>query len=65
MSKHKASYELVRRMRASFYSAGLLLARLGKAEVPAGGCAIGSRPVDFHIKGFAQLGRKWSLNTAT
>ena len=57
LSKHKASYELVRRMRASFYSAGLLLARLGKAEVPLpGGCAIGSRPVDFHIKGFAQLG---------
>lgn len=57
LSKYKASYELVRRMRASFYSAGLLLARLGKAEVPLpGGCAIGSRPVDFHIKGFAQLG---------
>ena len=47
----------VRRMRASFYAAGLLLARLGKAEVPLpGGCAIGSRPVDFHIKGFAQMG---------
>jgi len=44
-------------MRASFYSAGLLLARLGKAEVPLpGGCAIGSRPVDYHIKGFQQLG---------
>lgn len=57
LSKHQASYELVRRMRASFYSAGLLLARLGKAEVPLpGGCAIGSRPVDYHIKGFQQLG---------
>ncbi|HHW73612.1 MAG TPA: UDP-N-acetylglucosamine 1-carboxyvinyltransferase [Firmicutes bacterium] len=57
LRKHQASYELVRKMRASFYSAGLLLARLGKAEVPLpGGCAIGSRPVDFHIKGFSQLG---------
>ncbi|NLL42912.1 MAG: UDP-N-acetylglucosamine 1-carboxyvinyltransferase [Firmicutes bacterium] len=57
LNNHKASYDLVRKMRASFYSAGLLLARLGKAEVPLpGGCAIGSRPVDYHIKGFSQLG---------
>ena len=57
LHKHQASYDLVRRMRASFYSAGLLLARLGRAEVPLpGGCAIGSRPVDYHIKGFSQLG---------
>jgi UDP-N-acetylglucosamine 1-carboxyvinyltransferase len=42
LHKHQASYDLVRRMRASFYSAGLLLARLGRAEVPLpGGCAIG------------------------
>lgn len=57
LQKHQASYDLVRKMRASFYSAGLLLARLGKAEVPLpGGCAIGSRPVDYHIKGFTQMG---------
>jgi UDP-N-acetylglucosamine 1-carboxyvinyltransferase len=57
LNKHTASYDLVRRMRASFYSAGLLLARLGRAEVPLpGGCAIGSRPVDYHIKGFSQMG---------
>lgn len=57
LAGHKASYDLVRKMRASFYSAGLLLARLGKAEVPLpGGCAIGSRPVDYHIKGFTQMG---------
>lgn len=57
LCKHQASYDLVRKMRASFYSAGLLLARLGKAEVPLpGGCAIGSRPVDYHIKGFTQMG---------
>ncbi|HKM43723.1 MAG TPA: UDP-N-acetylglucosamine 1-carboxyvinyltransferase [Limnochordia bacterium] len=57
LAQHQASYDLVRKMRASFYCAGLLLARLGKAEVPLpGGCAIGSRPVDYHIKGFTQMG---------
>ncbi len=57
LTGHQAPYDLVRKMRASFYTAGLLLARLGKAEVPLpGGCAIGSRPVDFHIKGFTQMG---------
>lgn len=57
LHKYQASYDLVRKMRASFYSTGLLLARLGQAEVPLpGGCAIGSRPVDFHIKGFRQMG---------
>lgn len=51
------SYELCRRMRASFYTAGLLLARMGRAEVPLpGGCSIGPRPVDFHMRGFAALG---------
>jgi len=57
LSKYQAPYNLVRKMRASFYAAGLLLARLGRAEVPLpGGCAIGSRPVDYHIKGFTQMG---------
>ncbi len=57
LNKSRASYDLVRKMRASFYSAGLLLARLGRAEVPLpGGCAIGSRPVDFNIKGVSQMG---------
>ena len=57
LNKHTASSVLERKMRASFYSAGLLLARLGRAEVPLpGGCAIGSRPVDYHIKGFSQMG---------
>ncbi|BAS27280.1 UDP-N-acetylglucosamine 1-carboxyvinyltransferase [Limnochorda pilosa] len=56
---HRAPYDLVRRMRASFYVAGLLLARLGRAEVPLpGGCALGSRPVDFHMRGFEQLGAR-------
>jgi len=57
LREYQAPYDLVRRMRASFYTAGLLLARLGRAEVPLpGGCAIGSRPVDFHIRGFSQMG---------
>lgn len=57
IAQHQAPYDLVRRERGSFYVSGLLLARLGRAEVPLpGGCAIGSRPVDFHIRGFQQLG---------
>jgi len=51
------SYDLARRIRGSIYTAGLLLARFGRAEVPLpGGCAIGSRGVDFHVKGFQELG---------
>jgi len=53
----EAPYELVRKMRASFYVMGPLLARLGQAKVSLpGGCAIGSRPIDLHLKGFAALG---------
>jgi UDP-N-acetylglucosamine 1-carboxyvinyltransferase len=52
-----APYDLVRKMRGSFYVAGPLLARFGAAEVPLpGGCVIGSRPVDFHVRGFRALG---------
>lgn len=52
-----APYDLVRRMRGSFYVAGPLLSRFGEAQVPLpGGCVIGSRPVDLHIKGFKALG---------
>ena len=59
---YQASYDLVRRMRASFYVTGLLLARLGKAEVPLpGGCALGSRPVDYHLKGFQALGARINI----
>ncbi len=54
---HVAPYDLCRRMRASFYTLGLLLARIGRAEVPLpGGCSIGSRPVDFHMRGVTALG---------
>lgn len=56
---HVAPYDLCRSMRASFYTAGVLLGRMGKAEVPLpGGCSIGARPVDFHLRGFATLGAK-------
>ncbi len=59
---YQAPYELVRRMRASFYIAGVLLARLGKAEVPLpGGCSLGSRPVDFHLKGFTAMGAEITI----
>src|SRR5574341_176141 len=57
ISHHVAPYDLCRTMRASFYTAGMLLGRLGKAQVPLpGGCVIGVRPVDFHLRGFAALG---------
>lgn len=56
---HVAPYDLCRSMRASFYIAGLLLGRAGRAQVPLpGGCSIGARPVDFHLKGFAALGAR-------
>ncbi|MBV1910696.1 MAG: UDP-N-acetylglucosamine 1-carboxyvinyltransferase [Kangiellaceae bacterium] len=57
LTNHKAPYELVKTMRASILVLGPLLARLGKADVSLpGGCAIGSRPVDLHIKGMKALG---------
>jgi UDP-N-acetylglucosamine 1-carboxyvinyltransferase len=54
---HEAPYDLVRMMRASFLVMGPLLVRLGRASVPLpGGCAIGQRPVDLHLKGFQAMG---------
>ncbi len=54
---HEAPYELVGQMRASFLLMGSLLSKLGNVKIPLpGGCAIGSRPVDQHLKGFAALG---------
>lgn len=50
-------YNLVNRLRGSFLLAGPLLARLGSVKIPLpGGCPIGSRPIDLHLKGFALLG---------
>ena len=55
--KSDLPYELVKQMRASFWVAGPLLARFRKTEIPLpGGCAIGVRPVDIHLKGFEKLG---------
>ena len=55
--KNKAPYDLVRKMRASFCVLGPLVARLGAASVShPGGCVIGDRPVDLHIKGLEALG---------
>lgn len=53
----EASYDLVRKMRASFLVMGPLLARLGQARISLpGGCAIGTRPIDQHLKGFEAMG---------
>ncbi|MCR9278430.1 MAG: UDP-N-acetylglucosamine 1-carboxyvinyltransferase [Pseudomonadaceae bacterium] len=57
LTSQRAPYELVKTMRASFLVLGPLLARFGAAEVSLpGGCAIGARPVDQHLKGFAAMG---------
>ena len=62
LERAEASYELVTRMRASILVLGPLVARLGKARVALpGGCKIGKRPVDFHIKGLEALGARWEL----
>jgi len=57
IGSHEAPYELVKTMRASVLVLGPLLARTGKARVSLpGGCAIGARPIDLHIRGFEKLG---------
>jgi UDP-N-acetylglucosamine 1-carboxyvinyltransferase len=62
VNSHVAPYELVKTMRASVLVLGPLLARYGAAEVSLpGGCAIGSRPVDQHIKGMQALGADISV----
>lgn len=54
--------ELVRKMRASFLIMGPLLARTGRARMSLpGGCAIGSRPIDLHLKGFEAMGAQISI----
>ena len=57
VSHSKAPYDIVSKLRASFFVIGPLLARLGVARVPLpGGCAIGARPVELHIRGLQALG---------
>src|SRR5215510_3208771 len=59
LSKPEAGYELVKTMRASTLVLGPLVARCGSARVSLpGGCAIGARPIDLHIKGLERLGAK-------
>jgi UDP-N-acetylglucosamine 1-carboxyvinyltransferase len=58
----QAPYDLVRKMRASFLVMGPLLARKKHARIPLpGGCAIGSRPIDQHLKGFEAMGAEFEI----
>ena len=63
VSELRAPYDLVKTMRASILVLGPLLARFGRAEVSMpGGCAIGSRPVNLHIKGLEAMGAKIGID---
>lgn len=63
VTNHVASYELVKTMRASIMALGPLVAYAGSAEVSLpGGCAIGARPVDLHIKGLQEMGAQIKLD---
>jgi UDP-N-acetylglucosamine 1-carboxyvinyltransferase len=56
-NKTSAPYELVSQLRASFFCIGPMLARLGSVQIPLpGGCAIGARPVDLHVRGLQAMG---------
>ena len=60
--KPEAPYDLVKTMRASVLCLGPLLARLGEAKVALpGGCAIGARPVDLHLRGFERMGAEFEI----
>ncbi|MEZ5300799.1 MAG: hypothetical protein R3F11_09120 [Verrucomicrobiales bacterium] len=60
---HEAPWDLVRKMRASVCMMGPLVGRLGKATVSMpGGCVIGDRPVDLHLRGLEALGAKVDLS---
>ena len=64
IESYEAPYELVKTMRASVLALGPLLARFGQAKVSLpGGCAIGTRPIDLHLKAFEKLGAVVSLES--
>lgn len=64
IDRHEAPYELVKTMRASVLALGPLLARFGQAKVSLpGGCAIGTRPIDLHLRAFEKLGAEVSLES--
>jgi UDP-N-acetylglucosamine 1-carboxyvinyltransferase len=66
IAQSMAPYELVSQLRASFFVIGPLLARLGVARVPLpGGCAIGARPVDLHVRGLRALGADVQIEHGT
>ncbi|MDY0163335.1 UDP-N-acetylglucosamine 1-carboxyvinyltransferase [Desulfobotulus sp.] len=63
LNRTEAAYDLVRKMRASILVLGPLVARLGRARVSLpGGCAIGARPVDLHLKGLEAMGARIRLH---
>lgn len=63
LKQGEADEEMVRAIRTSFYMVGPLVARIGSLQMPApGGCKIGERPVDLHLKGLKQLGVKIELD---
>jgi UDP-N-acetylglucosamine 1-carboxyvinyltransferase len=63
LNNHEAPYDLVRKMRASILVLGPLVARLKRARVSLpGGCAIGARPINLHLRGLAQLGATIDLS---
>ena len=63
ISSTEAPYDIVRKMRASVLVLAPLLARVGEARVSLpGGCSIGTRPIDLHLKGLEQLGAKFDLD---
>ncbi len=64
ITEAQAPYELVSQLRASFFAIGPLLARQGVARVPLpGGCAIGARPVDLHVRGLQSLGAEVHISS--
>jgi UDP-N-acetylglucosamine 1-carboxyvinyltransferase len=66
IGQSQAPYELVSQLRASFFVIGPLLARLGAARVPLpGGCAIGARPVDLHVRGLQAMGADVQIEHGT
>ena len=63
IQKFCVPYETARKMRASYYFLGALLGKFGKARVSMpGGCPLGDRPIDQHLKAFSALGAKYNLN---
>ncbi len=66
LDKTEASYELMSKMRASFLIMGPLLARMGHARIALpGGCMIGSRPIDLHLKAFEAMGAEIHVGNRT